>query len=269
MTGAVGTANSFVHLVGVQKAQRLSDFVMGKVGLKPALITDQVVSRKVYAEAGNRLTQAAMTGYKFAQDVYDLCRPEIGELMARTPDPEKVGSSAMPGKVVLINPIHAENAMSLARVVKGLASIGYDFIGLRQERSLDNSGGERVWIPQAFIYTDEVLGRCTKFAKSMVVREDAIARNLDMATRYSVTEPMLMMLVQKGMGRQEAHRELQRYAIALWERPEADPVDVLAGFDEISSRITPDELRTLTSDHRTYTGAAEEFIDRVLQEARF
>lgn len=269
MTGAVGTADSYVHMAGKEKAEEIGRLVMARLGLKPALITDQIVSRKMHARAAHNLAQAAMTGYRFAQEFYDLARPEIGEVMPRQPKAGVVGSSAMPHKSVLMNDIDGENIMSLARVVAAFENVALADIPTRHERDLTNSGAERIWIPEAFLYTDEILARCATKAGDIVVNEGMVRENLGRAAKFTVTEPLMMTLVERGMGRQEAHERLRGYAVRMHEDPHADPVDVLMGIGGIASRIKPDEARRMLEKHMAYTGMSAEFIDRVLQEAVF
>lgn len=269
MTGAVGTSDSYVHLAGKEGAGEIGRLVMEKLGLKPATITDQIVTRKMHAKAAENLAQAAMTGYRFAQEFYDLWRPEIAEVMPRMPEIGVVGSSAMPHKTVLMNDIDGENIMSLAKMVKAFVGVAYDNIPTRHERDLTNSGNERIWIPQAYLYTDEILLKCIEKTRNMVVRGDRITENLEKATKFTVTEPLMMTLVEKGMGRQDAHNLLQGYARTMSQNPESDPVEVLMGIDEIAERITLQEAGDFLHDHRMYTGLSREFIDKVLEEADF
>lgn len=270
MTGAVGTANSYLHIAGdKERAASIGTNVMVRLGLMPARITDQVISRKMHARAAELLAQTAMTGYKFAQEFYDLGRPEIGEVMPAEPKIGVVGSSAMPHKSVLKNDIDGENIMSLARMVAAFVPLAYANIPLRHERDLTNSGNERIWIPQAFLYTDEIMGRCAKKLGRMVVDEDGIRQNLERATAFTVTEPVMMELVEEGLGRQEAHELLQGYALRMKGDPDADPVKALVDIPEISSRIPEGRLREILEEHRGYTGLSREIIDEITFDCAF
>ena len=263
MNGAVGTAASYVQLAGKEGALKIAELVMNKLELSPALITYQIVTRKSHAFVAAALANVAMTCYRFAQECYHLGRPEIGEILPRKLDPRKVGSSAMPAKAAFPNDIEGENVMGNARVVKNLLMVALDDIPTLHERTLDNSAAERVWVPHMFMLTDECLTRCVRKLDSMVVVEGRIAENLERFSWYTFTEPLMMELVKRGVGRQEAHHKLQEYCVELRQSGESkDPVVMLSGM--FNGSISSDEIRQLQKGHAGYVGMAPEFTDKVV-----
>jgi len=266
MNGAVGTSASYVHLAGKEGATKIAELVMSRLGINPALITNQIVTRKSHAFVASGLASIAMTCYKFAQEFYHLGRPEIGEVLPRKLDIGKVGSSAMPHKAAFPNDIDGENVMGNARIVKNLAVTAWDDIPTIHERTLDNSAAERTWVPLAFLYTEEVLARCIKKLGSLVVVEPRIQENLEAFSWYTFTEPLMMELVKRGLGRQQAHHLLQVFVVDYRTSGETkSPVSILMGMPEISSRVTTEDIARIHEEHKGDLGMAPECVDKVVQ----
>ncbi len=264
MTGAVGTADSYKHLTGDgDKADEIGRRVMETLRLSPALITDQAITRKMHALAGSYMQQAASSAERFAWEVWHLQRPEIGEMWERSYLTGDVSSSAMPHKR---NPINCENIIALSRVVKNLARTGYDNIALLHETELTKSGSERIWMPTSFILLDEILERGAKIAKISIVRENNVKRNLEKATPLTACEPLMMELVKKGLGRQDAHKLLRDYAQRLYENPGANPFDILSVIPEISSHLERGDIQKIFDGHVHYTGNSSKYVQRVIDE---
>ncbi len=264
MTGAVGTSDSYVHTCGKEKAIEIGNKVLEKIGLKPALITTQVISRKMHAKVLENLAQSALTSARFAWEVKELQRPEIGEVWEKKYNPKIKGSSAMPHKR---NPIDCENIIALSKVVKAFTQVGYDNIPLLHERDLTNSGAERIVIPQAFIYTDEILKRGNKIASEMIIRRDNIKKNLREAKKFTVTEPMMLSLVEKGIGRQEAHSLMVKYSDYMYDHMSKRPVDVLHGIPEVAEKMERSEIEKIFREHGGYTGLSQKYTEDVISAA--
>ncbi|MFC2143973.1 adenylosuccinate lyase [Candidatus Aenigmatarchaeota archaeon] len=264
MTGAVGTSDSYVHTCGQEKAIKIGEGVLKKLGLKPALITTQIISRKMHAKALEALAQSAMTSAKFAWEVWNLQRPEIGEVWEKKYHPKIKGSSAMPHKR---NPVNCENMVSLSRVVKVLSQVGYDNIPLLHERDITNSGAERIVIPQSFIYTDEILKRAESTAKDMIVREENVRKNLESAKKFTITEPVMLSITGETLGRQEAHNILVKYSDYMYDHMGDDPIEVLHGIPEIGERMEKSKIEKMFKEHGGYTGLSQKYTEDVISAA--
>lgn len=264
MTGAVGTSDSYVHTCGHEKAIQIGEGVLKKIGLKPALITTQVISRKMHAKALEALAQSASTSAKFACEVWNLQRPEIGEVWEKKYSHKIKGSSAMPHKR---NPINCENMISLYRVVKALSQVGYDNIPLLHERDLTNSGAERIVIPQCYLYTDEILKRAESTTREMIVREENIKRNFEDAKKFTITEPLMLGVVGQSMGRQEAHEILSKYSDYMYDHMDDNPINVLYKIPEIKERMEKSEIERIFREHGGYIGLSQKYTEDVIKAA--
>ena len=97
-------------------------YVCKKSGLKPALVSNQIVQRDRHATFFTTLAVMASSIEKFAVEIRHLQRTEVLEAEEPFTKGQK-GSSAMPHKR---NPILAENISGLARLLRSyaLASLG-------------------------------------------------------------------------------------------------------------------------------------------------
>src|SRR5271157_2845344 len=205
MSGAVGTMASFEG-----KGRELQQKVMGILGLEPILIANQVVQRDRHAEIINLLALIASSCDKIARELRVLQRSEIAETFE--PFAEKqVGSSTMPQKR---NPHKLERVCSLARVVKANVSIGLEDVSLEDERDLTNSAAERVIFGESFVLLDYMLQEITGIVTGLEFSEKNIQRNLLLSGGAILAERVMVELVAKGVGRQDAHEILRLAAIA-------------------------------------------------------
>ena len=112
ISGAVGT---FGH-IGPQAEER----ICARLGLKPAPIASQVISRDRHAFWIAALALITATLEKIALEIRHLQRTEVREAEEPFSEGQK-GSSAMPHKR---NPVTCEQISGLARVVRGNAQAG-------------------------------------------------------------------------------------------------------------------------------------------------
>lgn len=201
LTGAVGTQAGF-GLEGL-KVQRL---VMERLGLKPVEVSTQIVQRDRHAELLCLLAIIASSLDKFATEIRELQRTEIGELAEPFRLGRQVGSSTMPHKV---NPIRCERICSLAKLVRSLTIPALENVVSWQERDLTNSAAERFIIPEALILVDYMVDLMVKVLEGLHVNEERMRRNLELTKGRIMSEAVMLALTRKGMGRQEAHRLLR------------------------------------------------------------
>src|SRR5918911_1326808 len=149
ISGAVG---AFAHLDPV-----VEEKVCARLGLKPALVSTQVIQRDIYAEYLCTLAAIPTSLGKFAVQVRHWQRTEVREAEEKFKTGQK-GSSAMPHKR---NPILSERICGLARVVRGYAVAGLESVALWHERDISHSSAERVVLPDASIALDYMLHKAT------------------------------------------------------------------------------------------------------------
>ena len=236
--------------------------VMEKLGIRPADITTQVVDRESFARILCDIAILACTIEQIAKEIRNLQRTEIGELSE--PFGEKqVGSSTMAQKR---NPINTENICSNVRVIRSCVYPSLEDIALEHERDLTNSAAERSIIPTAFILADEVLTRMNKILKEMIVFPENIKKNLDLSKGTIMSEAIITKLVEKGMGRQDAHELLRQSSMQAFEANK-HLKDVLLAKNIIKKYLTDKELEELF-DYNNYIGLSVEKTEKVINKWR-
>jgi adenylosuccinate lyase len=205
ISGAVGT---FGH-IGPQAEERICQ----KLGLRPAPIASQVISRDRHANYVASLALVAATLEKIATEIRHLQRTEVREVEEPFAAGQK-GSSAMPHKR---NPVTCEQICGLARVVRSNVQPAFENITLWHERDISHSSVERVILPDTTTAVDYMLSRTTWLISGLRVSPDRMKRNLDLTRGLVFSGQLLLDLAAAGMLREEAYRLVQGHAMQAWE----------------------------------------------------
>jgi adenylosuccinate lyase len=204
-SGAVGT---FGH-IGPEAETRICE----NLGLKPAPIASQVISRDRHAHYVATLALIAALCEKIALEVRHLQRTEVREAEEPFSAGQK-GSSAMPHKR---NPVTSEQICGLARVVRSNVQAAYEDIALWHERDISHSSVERVILPDSTILADYLLSRTIWLVDGMQVYPDRMRHNLDSTRGLVFSGQLLLELAAAGMLREDAYRVVQGHAMRSWE----------------------------------------------------
>ncbi len=201
ISGAVGTF--------AQVSPKVEAYVCRKSGLKPALVSNQIIQRDRHAFFFATLAVIASSLEKFAVEIRHLQRTEVREVEEPFTRGQK-GSSAMPHKR---NPILSENVSGLARLMRSYALAALENVPLWHERDISHSSVERVIAPDATIVLDFMLRRMTYVLKDLSVYPENMRRNLEKSGGAIFSERVLLRLVDKGLSRDVAYRMVQRHAL--------------------------------------------------------
>jgi adenylosuccinate lyase len=137
---------------------------------------------------------------------------------------------------------------------------------LWHERDLTNSSCERVVLPEGTIYLYYALCLGAEVLRGLEFELDSIDRNLEITKGLIMAERLMIVLTEKGLGRQDAHaivREASMRAIA----EAMNFKDVLISDERFTKLLSRDEIDS-TMNPRTYLGTAGEQVDRVVEIAR-
>ncbi|ACS90252.1 MAG TPA: adenylosuccinate lyase [Thermococcaceae archaeon] len=252
MSGAVGTMASFGEM-----GLKIQELVMEDLGLKSALISNQIIQRDVYAELMSILAIIASTLDKIALEIRNLQRTEILEI-SEPFGKKQVGSSTMPHKR---NPIRSEKISGLARVIYSNVIPALLNNSLWHERDLTNSSVERVILPETFVLLDEMLKNMKKVLLGLEFFPENIKKNLYLTKNLIMAEPLMLKLTEKGMGRQEAHELVRRLAMKAFKE-NRDLLEVLSESKEAREYLTDDDLASLKPEN--YIGMAPRIVDNVI-----
>jgi adenylosuccinate lyase len=215
-------------------------------------------SRDRLAEFTTLLALASGTLARIGNEVYQLQRPEIGELSEAT-RPGAVGSITMPHKR---NPETAEHLVTLWRLVRGAA--GTTLEGMVQEHERDGRGWKAEWVafPEACQLTVTALELARRLLEGLEVDERRMAGNLSAHGGFAASEALLAALAPR-VGKHRAQDLLQR---VLGEaRRQGCSLEEAAAGSEVAREFLPGELRSLLEQPQT--GAAGAMVDEVVRRA--
>ena len=256
--GAVGTGAAMGP-----KALEVQRLVLLKLGLHVPVVTLQTTQRDRHAELACILANISASVEKFATEVRNLQRSELDEVQEAFDTSKQVGSSTMAHKR---NPISAENVCGLARVVRGFVVPAFENVPLWHERDLTNSSAERFIMSHQMVLTEYILKRSARLFHDLLVNTGSMRRNLEMAGPDIMAEAVMMALVEKGLGRQQAH-EVVRSASMRAHGGEGSFLDALMAEPEVSSRLSEDEARAVLRPE-SYTGHAERLVELALDSLK-
>ena len=205
ISGAVG---NFANL-----DPKIETAVCRRLGLKAAEVSTQVVQRDRHAHLITALALLASSMEKFATEIRNLQRTEIGEMAEGFTKGQK-GSSAMPHKK---NPITAERITGIARLVRGYAVTAMENIALWHERDIAHSSVERVIIPDAIIIVDYGLHKFHELLKGLVINKKRMLENADYGGGLVFSQRLLLKLAGPLGSREKAYRLVQKHGLAAAE----------------------------------------------------
>lgn len=229
LSGAVGT---FAHLPPF-----VEQYVCVRLGLTPAPISSQILSRDRHAEFLLTLALIGTSLDKFATEIRHLQRTEVLEVEEPFVEGQK-GSSAMPHKR---NPVACEQVSGLARLLRSYAQAGLENVPLWHERDISHSSVERVVLPDATILLDYLLVRFRGILEGLQIYPDRMRQNLELTGGLVFSEAVLLALVGRGLSRDEAYRLVQRHAMKAWESREPFKPLLLAD-PEVRRHLSPAEI---------------------------
>lgn len=202
ISGAVG---NFANL-----DPKVEEKVCKRLGLTPAAVSTQVLQRDRHAEFITALSLLTSSLEKFATEIRNLQRTEIGEMMEGFSKKQK-GSSAMPHKR---NPITAERISGIARLLRGYAVSAMENVTLWHERDIAHSSVERVIIPDATIITDYALAKFNGLLSGLLVNEKRMFDNIFYGGGLVFSQRLLLKLTGPAGDRDKAYRMVQRNALS-------------------------------------------------------
>ena len=234
ISGAVGT---FGHI-----GPRAEERICRRLGLRPAPIASQVISRDRHAEYVASLALIAATLEKIALEIRHLQRTEVREAEEPFSEGQK-GSSAMPHKR---NPVVSEQICGLARVMRANAQAAFENIALWHERDVSHSSVERIILPDSTILVDYMLSKTHWLMSGLRVNAERMQKNLDLTRGLVFSGQLLLDLTAAGVLREEAYRIVQAHAMQAWET-DGDFRAAVSADPRIQGYLSPDRLARIFS----------------------
>ncbi|MCH8568526.1 MAG: adenylosuccinate lyase [Balneolales bacterium] len=230
LSGAVGT---FANI-----PPEVEEITCKLLGLKPAEVSTQTLQRDRHAFYMATLATLGSSMEKMAVEIRHLQKSETREVEEYFARGQK-GSSAMPHKR---NPISSENITGCARVLRGYMVTAFENVPLWHERDISHSSAERIILPDATILLDYMLHRFSKVLEQLVVFEDRMKSNIDLTHGLVFSQRVMLMLIDKGMSREEAYDTVQPLAMQAWEK-QTHLRPLLEKNDVVTAKLSPAEIK--------------------------
>ena len=213
--GAVGTLGFFAP----RGAELRAEFC-AELGLEDPQIS-WLSARDRVAEFGGLLAMVCGTLARIGTEVYELQRPEIGELREPT-TPDTVGSITMPHKR---NPEGSEHLDTLARLARAHAQVLTEGMVAGHERDGRAWKAEWVALPELCLLTGVALTMALRLVTGLVVDADAMRRNLERYGDQLASEQILAGLTARS-GKHAAQR-LMHQVLSPGSRDVHQVIDLL------------------------------------------
>jgi adenylosuccinate lyase len=256
MSGAVGSGAAMG-----KHALKIQELVMADLMLGTEEAATQIVGRDRYIELLSVLANIASSMEKFATEIRNLQRSEIGEVSEAFDVKKQVGSSTMPQKK---NPILCEQICGLARVIRSFIIPAYENAIQWHERDLCNSSSERFILPHSLIMTDWVVFQMNKVFKSLQVYPERMRENLENSKGLPMAEAVMTKLVEKGIGRGDAHELMRTCSLkAISENKQL--LSMLLENPKVTKLLKKKELEDVMNP-RNYLGVSDKIVDQVVRK---
>ena len=231
ISGAVGTYSNIDPFV--------EEYVCRKIGLRPARISTQIISRDIHAQFINTLAVIGASLEKFATEIRHLQRTEVLEVEEPFGKGQK-GSSAMPHKR---NPVICERICGLSRILRANAVAALENVSLWHERDISHSCVERVIFPDSTIALDYMIYKFIEVVEGMTVYPGNMLENLSRTNGLIFSQRLLLVLMEKGLARSSAYDLVQALAMKSWKERSDFKALVLADKG-ISKRLNREEIES-------------------------
>ncbi len=229
LSGAVGTYANVDPYV--------EEFVCDKLGLKPANVATQIISRDVHCQFMSTVALIGSSLNRFATEIRLLQKTEVLEVE----EPffkGQIGSSAMPHKR---NPITCERISGLSRILRSNAMAAYENINLWHERDISHSSVERVILPDSTIALNYMFNKLIPVMDGLLVYPKNMISSLGKTRGLIYSQRILLELMKKGLTRDAAYDIIQRCAMQVWQET-SDFKDVLYRDRKVRKHLTQSEI---------------------------
>jgi len=258
LTAAVGSRNTFVYLLGVEKTLELCNTVAKRIGLANP-VWDPTHRTDRFAELTFNLALLCCTLAGMGLEIRDLQRTEIGEAAEPWDPTRQYSSSTMPGKR---NPEPSEWQEGLAKIARGnaLAMMDVQMIG---ERDATRMGVEFACIPENFLLAHAAVRTAIRVFSGLEVHKERMRENLYLLQGTPLGEVVMLKLWQKTGKKVTAHTLVHDATMrAMMENRLFK--DVLLETPAVKELLSADEIDEVTNPE-AYIGTAPQQVDAVVK----
>jgi adenylosuccinate lyase len=229
ISGSVGT---YIHL-----DPKVETIALGKLGLKPAKVSTQILQRDRHAEVLSVLALISSSLDKFAVEIRHHQRTEVLEVEEPFTKEQK-GSSSMPHKK---NPVRTERISGLSRIIRANLQVALENVPLWHERDISHSSAERIIFPDSFILTDFILSETIEIIKNWTVYPEKMEENINLTRGLIFSQGVLLALTKKNISREQAYKWVQKNSLRAWKE-KLDFKELILSDPEIKKVLSPEEI---------------------------
>lgn len=179
--------------------------VLRELGLKPVLVSTQIVQRGRHATYISWIANTGACIERMARTFWEMMRSGVGELREPRGKKQK-GSSAMAHKK---NPILTERLMGQARLLRSYANIALENVATPECRDISQSSVERMIFPDSTSLLYYMLKTATKVVTGLEVLADRMKENLSQTYEVWASQPVRIALIEAGIDTEVAYRYVQ------------------------------------------------------------
>ena len=265
--GATGTEASLLDLFdgNGDKIDELNRRLASAFGFERCFdVCGQTYPRKLDSRILNALSSIAQSLCRMATDIRLL---QHDRQLEEPFEDTQIGSSAMPDKR---NPMRCERICSLGRYLIADAANAPAVASTQWlERTLDDSAGRRISIPEGFLCADAILRIAQNVTAGLRVNEKIVEKTLWEYLPFLATENLMMEAVKRGGNRQALHEVIRQCSMeAAAKMKQGEPGDLisrLAASGEFG--LTEDEMTALL-EPANYIGRCAVQVDKFLANNR-
>ena len=265
--GATGTEASLLDLFDGDgaKVDELNRRLADVFGFRECFaVCGQTYPRKTDSRILNLLSSLGQSCHKMATDIRLL---QHDRQLEEPFGSQQIGSSAMAYKR---NPMRCERICSLSRyLISDAVTSAMTASTQWLERTLDDSAGRRISLPEGFLCADAILRLAQTVVSGLSVNERIIEGTVQEYLPFIATEDLLMEAVKRGGDRQTLHETIRTCSMEAAARMKAE------GVLDLSARLaarpefgmTRAELDALLLPER-YIGRCREQVERFLEQVK-
>jgi adenylosuccinate lyase len=253
--GAAGTLASLGEIGPAVQAK-----MAARLGMQPMAVPARTLGDHL-AEYVTLLGLLAATCSKIGRELYELMKPEFGEVEEPVP-PGTVGSSTMPQKR---NPKLGQDIVAAAAEVRALVPLALEAMQTEHEADRATSLMMSRAITEACSHTGDILARLPVLIGGMQLFPERMRHNLDLSGGLIMAEAVMLAL-GKTLGRQRAHDvvyEAAQTAVTTGQKFR----DLLLEDAAVRERLTPAEIDALLNP-ASYVGVAPVYARQGAVRAR-
>ena len=205
---AIGTSSD-LELLLPNSAKCIEESLIKEFSFENVLISpSQIYPRSLDLEVISTLNQV---GASLSNMAINIRLMSGNKLISEVFEGDQTGSSAMPHKV---NPRLSERVNSLHVILKGFLTMASEVSGSQwNEGDVLCSAVRRVALPDSFFAIDAVIDTMIYLISSLQVYEENIQLELKEFLPELLSSSILMLAVQSGIGREDAHKKIKGYAL--------------------------------------------------------